>query len=62
MTLHKYGGCQLEHISYEGQLKYKENQVRQVLTRIGKLGGCRGTSDSRDGSIHGIIEIKHRCQ
>jgi 23S rRNA (uracil1939-C5)-methyltransferase len=35
--LHKYGGCQLEYISYEGQLKYKENQVRQVLTRIGKL-------------------------
>ncbi|MDF2858661.1 MAG: rlmCD [Neobacillus sp.] len=35
--MHKYGGCQLEHISYEGQLKYKENQVRQVLTRIGKL-------------------------
>ncbi|MGG0717933.1 23S rRNA (uracil(1939)-C(5))-methyltransferase RlmD [Robertmurraya massiliosenegalensis] len=35
--LHKYGGCQLEHISYEGQLKYKENQVKQVLTRIGKL-------------------------
>jgi 23S rRNA (uracil1939-C5)-methyltransferase len=34
---HKYGGCQLEHISYEGQLRYKENQVRQVLTRIGKL-------------------------
>ena len=34
---HKYGGCQLEHISYEGQLKYKENQVREVLTRIGKL-------------------------
>ena len=33
----KYGGCQLEHISYEGQLQYKENQVRQVLTRIGKL-------------------------
>jgi 23S rRNA (uracil1939-C5)-methyltransferase len=33
----KYGGCQLEHISYEGQLKFKENQVRQVLTRIGKL-------------------------
>ncbi|WP_043934311.1 23S rRNA (uracil(1939)-C(5))-methyltransferase RlmD [Bacillus sp. EB01] len=34
---HKYGGCQLEHMSYEGQLKYKENQVRQVLRRIGKL-------------------------
>lgn len=36
-VLHKYGGCQLEHIRYEGQLQYKENQVRQVLTRIGKL-------------------------
>lgn len=35
--LHKYGGCQLEHIRYDGQLKYKENQVRQVLARIGKL-------------------------
>ncbi|MGJ7912433.1 23S rRNA (uracil(1939)-C(5))-methyltransferase RlmD [Neobacillus sp. LXY-1] len=33
----QYGGCQLEHISYEGQLIYKENQVRQVLSRIGKL-------------------------
>lgn len=34
---HKYGGCQLQHISYEGQLKYKENQVKQVLMRIGKI-------------------------
>ncbi|MDP4170889.1 MAG: 23S rRNA (uracil(1939)-C(5))-methyltransferase RlmD [Bacillota bacterium] len=33
----KYGGCQLQHLSYEGQLVYKENQVRQVLSRIGKL-------------------------
>lgn len=33
----KYGGCQLEHVTYEGQLKFKENQVRQVLARIGKL-------------------------
>ncbi|WP_026573581.1 23S rRNA (uracil(1939)-C(5))-methyltransferase RlmD [Bacillus sp. UNC438CL73TsuS30] len=39
---HKYGGCQLEHISYEGQLKYKENLVRQVLTRIGKLEDVKG--------------------
>ena len=43
---HKYGGCQLEHISYEGQLKYKENQVRQVLARIGKLD---------DVQVHPII-------
>lgn len=31
------GGCQLQHISYEGQLKAKEKQVRDVLERIGKL-------------------------
>jgi 23S rRNA (uracil1939-C5)-methyltransferase len=31
------GGCQLQHLSYEGQLNAKEKQVRDVLTRIGKL-------------------------
>ncbi|MFE8701340.1 23S rRNA (uracil(1939)-C(5))-methyltransferase RlmD [Cytobacillus sp. FJAT-54145] len=31
------GGCQLQHLSYEGQLRAKEKQVRDVLTRIGKL-------------------------
>lgn len=33
----KYGGCQIEHMNYEGQLQFKQNQVEQVLTRIGKL-------------------------
>ncbi|MED1471062.1 23S rRNA (uracil(1939)-C(5))-methyltransferase RlmD [Bacillus salipaludis] len=47
---HKYGGCQLEHISYEGQLKYKENLVRQVLTRIGKL---------EDVKVHPILGMDH---
>ncbi|NRD77726.1 23S rRNA (uracil(1939)-C(5))-methyltransferase RlmD [Bacillus sp. BRMEA1] len=46
----KYGGCQLEHISYEGQLKYKENQVRQVLARIGKL---------EDVAVHPIIGMNN---
>ena len=31
------GGCQLQHMSYEGQLKAKEKQVSGVLQRIGKL-------------------------
>ncbi len=31
------GGCQLQHLSYEGQLQAKEKQVRDVLARIGKL-------------------------
>lgn len=35
---HKYGGCQLHHMNYAGQLEYKQNKVEQVLKRIGKLG------------------------
>ena len=31
------GGCQLQHMSYEGQLRAKEKQVSDVLQRIGKL-------------------------
>ncbi|NLY79526.1 MAG: 23S rRNA (uracil(1939)-C(5))-methyltransferase RlmD, partial [Lysinibacillus sp.] len=33
----KYGGCQLQHLSYEAQLKWKENMVRNVMKRIGKI-------------------------
>jgi 23S rRNA (uracil1939-C5)-methyltransferase len=47
---HKFGGCQLHHISYEGQLKFKENQVRQVLTRIGKL---------EDVTVHPVLGMEH---
>ena len=31
------GGCQLQHLSYAGQLKMKEQQVRDALSRIGHL-------------------------
>ncbi|WP_370875981.1 23S rRNA (uracil(1939)-C(5))-methyltransferase RlmD [Evansella vedderi] len=31
------GGCQLQHLSYPGQLKHKEKHVRDVLERIGGL-------------------------
>lgn len=33
----KCGGCQLQHLSYEAQLKWKENMVRNVMKRIGKI-------------------------
>lgn len=33
----KCGGCQLQHLSYEGQLKWKENMVKNVMKRIGKI-------------------------
>jgi 23S rRNA (uracil1939-C5)-methyltransferase len=31
------GGCQLQHLSYEGQLKAKQKHVKEVMARIGKL-------------------------
>ena len=31
------GGCQLQHLSYAGQLQMKKQQVRDALTRIGHL-------------------------
>jgi 23S rRNA (uracil1939-C5)-methyltransferase len=50
---HKYGGCQLQHISYEGQQKFKENQVHQVLARIGKLP---------DVKVHPVLGMEHPWQ
>lgn len=31
------GGCQIQHISYEGQLQVKHKQVKEVLKRIGQI-------------------------
>lgn len=36
---YKCGGCQLQHLSYEGQLREKKQQVFDALTRIGHLEG-----------------------
>jgi len=33
------GGCQLQHLSYESQLKFKTQLVKDALERIGKLEG-----------------------
>ncbi|OZM56866.1 23S rRNA (uracil(1939)-C(5))-methyltransferase RlmD [Lottiidibacillus patelloidae] len=35
------GGCQLQHLSYEGQLEAKYNQVESVLQRIGHLDNVK---------------------
>ena len=47
---HKYGGTQLQHISYEGQLQFKEKQVREVLARIGKLDNVK---------VHPVLGMEH---
>ena len=31
------GGCQIQALSYPAQLRFKENKVRELLTRIGKI-------------------------
>src|SRR5699024_5001378 len=43
------GGCQLQHISYQGQLEAKEKQVRDVMERIGKLA---------DVTIHPVLGME----
>ncbi|MBE5934300.1 MAG: 23S rRNA (uracil(1939)-C(5))-methyltransferase RlmD [Lachnospiraceae bacterium] len=35
------GGCQLQHINYERQLKYKENKVKDCIERIGGIKGAK---------------------
>ena len=35
------GGCQLQHMSYPAQLKWKRQQVVDAIERIGKLGGVK---------------------
>lgn len=32
---HACGGCQISHLTYEGQLAVKERRVKDVMTRIG---------------------------
>ncbi|SKA86935.1 23S rRNA (uracil1939-C5)-methyltransferase [Clostridium sp. USBA 49] len=39
------GGCQIQHMSYEGQLKFKTQRVKDVVERIGKL-------DINDINVH----------
>ncbi len=44
------GGCQLQHLSYEGQLVAKQKQVKDVLERIGHL---------KDVPVHPVLGMEH---
>lgn len=46
----KCGGCQLQHLSYQKQLEYKENIVKNNLERIGK---------AKDFVMHEIIGMEN---
>lgn len=56
------GGCQLQHLSYEGQLAWKRQHVVDALERIGKLrvageqkdSGLRDVATDGDNASEGI--------
>ncbi len=43
------GGCQIQHISYKGQLEFKRQKVKDVLNRIGKI----------DAKVEPVIGMKN---
>ena len=47
---HACGGCQISHLTYEGQLAVKERRVKDVMVRI---GGCE------ESLVRPIIGAKH---
>nr|WP_235958709.1 23S rRNA (uracil(1939)-C(5))-methyltransferase RlmD [Paenibacillus silvestris] len=51
------GGCQLQHLSYEAQLRVKRQQVVDNLQRIGKLEVQSTSSSSESSSDKGIEGI-----
>ena len=55
------GGCTLQHLSYEEQLRYKEKKVRDCLTRIG--GVDLSTVEWREKNSLGITGTRRnfRC-
>ncbi|MCM8710134.1 23S rRNA (uracil(1939)-C(5))-methyltransferase RlmD [Clostridium sp. SYSU_GA19001] len=43
------GGCQMQHMSYEAQLQFKTERVKEVIARIGKL---------KDVTVHPVIGME----
>ena len=48
------GGCQLQHLTYEGQLKYKQGKIEKLLGPFGKVSPIIGmeTPDHYRNKVH----------
>jgi len=60
------GGCQVQHLSYEAQLRWKRDMVRSALQRIGGIGdaevaACVGTTRPRDYRNKMALVVEHRA-
>ncbi|MCQ2496582.1 MAG: 23S rRNA (uracil(1939)-C(5))-methyltransferase RlmD [Lachnospiraceae bacterium] len=53
------GGCQLQPLSYEKQLEFKENKVRNDLIRLGAVNPERFSYEEKDTSDAGDSVIFH---
>ena len=49
-TLRQCGGCQIQELDYQKQLDIKTNEVKQVISRIGKLD---------DVIVHDTLGMEH---
>ncbi len=59
------GGCQTQHLAYEGQLKWKTDMVRNALTRIGGFGDVKvrdtvGMANPRNYRNKMSLVVEHR--
>ncbi|WP_040330512.1 23S rRNA (uracil(1939)-C(5))-methyltransferase RlmD [Clostridium ihumii] len=50
VTYKRCGGCNLQHTTYESQLEFKTERVKEVLKRIGKLD---------DVKVHNTLGMEH---
>ena len=42
---HECGGCDLLHMSYNNQLKFKQDKVIDILTKYSKIENIQSTQD-----------------
>ena len=61
------GGCQIQHLSYERQLAFKENKVRNLLSRVGHVEdyvmhpiiGMENPYHYRN-KVHAVFDVERR--